>query len=82
MAEISAISAYMQNDAAYKAAKSKSEVREVKTEDVPKESKTGKVNYKSFTPLNSASSLIPQKTEYGFTIGDVKLSDAAKDYYE
>lgn len=41
-----------------------------------------KTTVKPWTPIASGSSLIPQKTEYGFTIGDVKLSDAARDYYE
>ncbi len=85
MAEIYGISAYTRNEAAYQAAKTKSEVKDVKeakAEDVSKESKTGKVEYKAFKPFESTSSLIPQKTEYGFTIGNVSLSDKAKDYYE
>ncbi len=42
----------------------------------------GKVKTTPFKPISSGSSLIPQKTEYGFAVGDVKLSDKAKDYYE
>ena len=41
-----------------------------------------KVEEKTLPQINSKSSLIPQKTEYGYTVGEVKLSDKAKDYYE
>ena len=46
-----------------------------------KESQTSKVETKGFTPIDTKSSLVPKTTEYGNTIGDVKLSDKAKDYY-
>ena len=46
-----------------------------------KESQTSKVETKGFTPIDTKSSLVPKATEYGNTIGDVKLSDKAKDYY-
>ncbi|MCR4897102.1 MAG: DUF6033 family protein [Lachnospiraceae bacterium] len=42
----------------------------------------GKVKTTPFKPISAGSSLIPQKTDYGFAVGDVKLSDKAKDYYE
>ncbi|MCR5754873.1 MAG: DUF6033 family protein [Acetatifactor sp.] len=37
---------------------------------------------KSWSPIDTKSSLVPRKTEYGTTIGDVSLSDKAKEYYE
>ena len=46
-----------------------------------KESQASKVETKGFTPIDTKSSLVPKTTEYGNTIGDVKLSDKAKDYY-
>jgi len=48
-------------------------------------SKTGQVSSvegNTWSPIDKTSSLIPQKTEYGTTIGDVSLSDKAKEYYE
>ena len=41
-----------------------------------------KTEYKEYTSISPKSSLVPTKTDYGFAIGDVKLSDKAKDYYE
>ena len=46
-----------------------------------KESQASKVETKGFTTIDTKSSLVPKTTEYGNTIGDVKLSDKAKDYY-
>ena len=46
-----------------------------------KESPTSKVETKGFSPIDTKSSLVPKTTEYGNTIGDVNLSDEAKDYY-
>ncbi|MCR4616775.1 MAG: DUF6033 family protein [Lachnospiraceae bacterium] len=40
-----------------------------------------KIEAKKWTPISS-NSLIPQKTDYGFTIGEVSLSDKAKEYYD
>ncbi len=43
----------------------------------------GKVETKPWSPIPNTSSLVPTNTEeYGMAIGDVKLSDAAKDYYK
>ena len=36
---------------------------------------------KDWTFINPKSSLVPRQTEYGNTIGDVKLSEKATDYY-
>ncbi|MCR5792623.1 MAG: DUF6033 family protein [Lachnospiraceae bacterium] len=40
------------------------------------------VETKAWTPSNVNQSLIPQKTEYGFTIGEVKLTEKAQKYYD
>ena len=61
-------------------------------EGVPVSSKTDQTNSKymdpacnvetkGWTPVGTGSSLIPHQTEYGNTIGDVQLSEKAKDYY-
>lgn len=43
---------------------------------------TSKVETKPWSPLASTSSLIPRQTDdYGMAIGDVNLSDKAKEYY-
>ena len=47
-----------------------------------KESSAAKVETKGWSPIDTSSSLVPRKTEYGNTIGDVQLSDKAKDYYD
>ena len=46
-----------------------------------KNSQQAKVEIKAWSPIDTTSSLVPRKTEYGMTIGDVQLSDKAKDYY-
>ncbi len=46
-----------------------------------KENTAPKVDAKGWSPIDVNSSLVPSKTEYGNSIGDVKLSDKAKDYY-
>ncbi|WP_051656593.1 DUF6033 family protein [Butyrivibrio sp. AE3004] len=46
-----------------------------------KNSQQAKVETKAWSPIDTTSSLVPGKTEYGMTIGDVQLSDKAKDYY-
>ena len=45
-----------------------------------KETPASKTECREFSPIKSGSPMIPQKTEYGMTIGDVKLSDKAADY--
>ncbi|MCR5641227.1 MAG: DUF6033 family protein, partial [Lachnospiraceae bacterium] len=52
------------------------------TKPASKSKSRDKVDVREWTPLDVKSSLIPTKTEYGMTIGDVKLSDQAKEYYE
>ena len=54
-----------------------------KEQDNPVKEQTGpKVETKGWSPIDPGSSLIPRKTEYGYTIGDVQLSDKAKAYYD
>ena len=45
-----------------------------------KASQTSKATTKPWNPIDTKSSLVPKSTEYGTTIGDVQLSDKAKDY--
>lgn len=47
-----------------------------------KENKSSGVETKGWSPIDTSSSLVPRRTEYGNTIGDVQLSDKAKDYYD
>lgn len=48
----------------------------------PEKKTASSVETKAWNPLLTGSSLIPKNTtEYGTVIGDVKLSDKAKDYY-
>ena len=50
--------------------------------DSIKENSDSKVETKGWSPIDTSSSLVPRKTEYGNTIGDVKLSDKAADYLD
>ncbi len=43
-------------------------------------SQATKTNTKPWSPIDTKSSLVPKMTEFGATIGDVQLSDKAKDY--
>ena len=45
-------------------------------------SSSSKVETKPFTPIDTKSSLVPVKGDYGYTIGDVKLSEKAQEYYD
>ena len=88
------IAAYQQSVDSYKAAKSGSDqTRSSNTVKTAKASQTAgsaqttsssaaKAELKPWNPISEGSSLIPRKTDYGMTIGDVKLSDGAKDYYD
>ena len=88
MAGLSGISAYQQSGQSWKTGTDRAERSGAET----KAAKTGegrsvqnanpaKVEMKKWSPIDPASSLVPRKTEYGMTIGDVKLSDKASDYY-
>ena len=50
--------------------------------DSAKENRVPDTETKGWSPIDPKSSLIPGKTEYGFTIGDVKLSEKAADYLD
>ena len=86
MAGLNGISAYQQaNNYNRSNASGADRVRETSSSEQNnsvKEKSSQKVETKGWSPLDEGSSLIPRKTEYGFTIGDVQLSDKAKDYYE
>ena len=77
------ISAYRQADQINKGSERtyESTSSKVASSSSSKESQASKVETKGFTPIDTKSSLVPRTTEYGNTIGDVKLSDKAKDYY-
>ena len=83
MAGLSGISAYQQSNQINKGSERtyESTSSKIASSNSPKESQTSKVETKGFTPIDTKSSLVPKTTEYGNTIGDVKLSDKAKDYY-
>ncbi|MCR4611927.1 MAG: DUF6033 family protein [Lachnospiraceae bacterium] len=74
MAGINEISAYTQVSQAYNASKSQSD----KTSNAASSTSSAK----KWSSISSSSSLVPKKTDYGFTIGDVKLSETAAKYYE
>ena len=83
MEGISGISAYQQANQINKGSERtyESTSSKVASSSSSKESQASKVETKGFTPIDTKSSLVPKTTEYGNTIGDVKLSDKAKDYY-
>ncbi|MCR5421212.1 MAG: DUF6033 family protein [Lachnospiraceae bacterium] len=83
MAGIGGISAYQQTNRINKGSERTYEPTSSKavSDTSLKEGRTPKVETKVFTPIDAKSSLVPKTTEYGSTVGDVKLSDKAKDYY-
>ncbi len=84
MTGISGISAYQRTEQAWKGEQQKSKVNR-SDQSAAKAQTTGteKAAATYERPVNPVASLVPQKTkEYGYTIGDVKLSDAAKDYLQ
>ncbi|MCR5654878.1 MAG: DUF6033 family protein [Lachnospiraceae bacterium] len=88
MASINGISAYQQTNQSWKSEAVREQAAKVQAAAKAGETKTaqesgpGAVKTKGWSPISETSSLIPAKTEYGNAIGEVKLSDAAKDYYE
>lgn len=88
MAGMNGVSAYQQINRTWQArnmgADRAGAPHQTKTDQVNSgwENNAPKIESSAFTPIETGSSLIPQKTEYGNTIGGVKLSDQAKDYYE
>ena len=88
MAGIYGISAYQQNSYKMKANNPDPERvgEKASSKAGPGNSAAGtsseKTGSKGWSPIDTKSSLVPQKTEYGNTIGAVQLSDQAKEYYE
>ncbi len=78
MAGLNGISAYQQTINSVNSSKSAS----VYGSDKSDSAKETKVDIKTWLPISSTSSLVPRQTEYGSTIGDVELSDKAKEYYK
>ena len=84
------VSAYQQTQQSWKTTNKKAENAKASTDakvspEKAGESKTetSKIQTKAWTPIDTKSSLVPQVKEgYGNAIGDVELSDAAKDYYD
>ncbi|WP_022763342.1 DUF6033 family protein [Butyrivibrio sp. AD3002] len=85
MTGINGISAYQQiNQSAYNEKSGVSKTPDTGRADQAgsaKNSQQAKVETKAWSPIDTTSSLVPRKTEYGMIIGDVQLSDKAKDYY-
>ncbi|WP_051226826.1 DUF6033 family protein [Butyrivibrio sp. MC2013] len=82
MSSIQGLSAYQQTGRSWQAGSTgKAGSTAASSKAAETASKTA-VETKPWTPLDSASSLVPRQTEYGNTIGDVQLSDKAKSYYE
>ena len=87
MAGLNGISAYQQiNRTSYSksmgAERSGAPTSKSDQTDSIKETSISKVETKGWSPIDTSSSLVPRKTEYGNTIGDVKLSDKAADYLD
>ena len=84
MAGINGISAYQQtNQSIYNektGASKTSNTNGTNQAASAKASQSSKVETKPWNPIDTKSSLVPKATEYGTTIGDVQLSDKAKDY--
>ncbi|MBQ6442399.1 MAG: hypothetical protein IJJ13_07410 [Lachnospiraceae bacterium] len=82
------ISAYQQANQSYNAGKVQRENGKPQAagksgqENSVWEKAVSKAEVKSYAPLDIKNSLIPRSTEYGNTIGEVKLSDQAKEYYD
>ena len=86
MAAIYGISAYQQTDRSWKSERSGSDkvsaYASSKADQTAssKESTALNVETRAWSPVSKLSSLIPRTTEYGSTVGDVQLSDKAKEY--
>ncbi len=82
------ISAYQQANQSYNAGKVQREngkpqaAGKNEQENSVWEKAVSKAEAKSYAPLDIKNSLVPRSTEYGNTIGEVKLSDQAKEYYD
>ncbi|MBR1875769.1 MAG: hypothetical protein IJ805_01525 [Lachnospiraceae bacterium] len=84
------VSAYQQTNRSWEAnhtgashaASSSSGTGQINQTDQTKESSAVKAEIKNWSPIDTGSSLVPVKTEYGSTIGNVQLSDKAADYLD
>ena len=75
------INAYQQASQAVNSSKTYS-AENTKADTSAKESSASKVETKTWSPIDTASSLVPKKTDYGYTIGNVNLSEKAAEYYK
>ncbi|MBO4456986.1 MAG: hypothetical protein J5802_04650 [Butyrivibrio sp.] len=85
MAGINGVSDYKQAGNTYNSVKSAGKADSVAKADKAsgqKGANATKVETKAWSPIDTKSSLVPRNTEYGSTIGDVELSDKAKDYLD
>ena len=81
MTGINGISAYQRTEQAWKDQQRSKVGSQGKTEEITSGKTSEKVSQTQAKPGAFSASLIPQKTDsYGYTIGDVQLSDKAKDY--
>ena len=85
---IQSISAYQKTDSNISRADAKTNkaadtagVRPGREENV-KTGRSPQVDTKEWSPIDEAGPLVPRKSEYGYTIGNVQLSDKAKAYYD
>ena len=86
MAGMYGVSAYQQTNRSWEvnhtANRSASSFPGTEQANQTKEGSAAKVETKGWSPIDTVSSLVPRKTEYGNTIGNVQLSDKAADYLD
>lgn len=79
MAGIGGINAYQQTNQIWK---EKKEGAELEGKNVNSKDPNSNIKTSTWKPVNTNSSLVPTNTEgIGMTVGDVQLSDKAKEYY-
>lgn len=87
MSGLMGISAYMQMNESWKTVNKRSDKvsekrpQKANHDNLAKETEAGEVEVQRWSPIDTSSSLVPRQTEYGNTIGNVQLSDKAKEYY-
>ena len=84
MTGINNISSYLQTNRAWKDSKTERAgyAAASKTGNANAKANAADIEYKPWSPIDQTSSLVPRNTEYGATIGNVSLSDTAKEYYK
>ena len=82
MTGIGGLSAYQQINKTWDLKQGRTEGAGAAEQTRADKSSASKVETKPWSPIDAAGSMVPRNTEYGNAIGDVKLSDAAKDYYD